>query len=79
MEKTKLSQQSGVKKKKSLMEECDEAGNYEKPDMFRVENHGKRLAKRKKKKGKFWWYSKEFALTPKKSLDQRRDEVRSVL
>lgn len=32
------------------MEECDEAGNYEKPDMFRVENHGKRLAKRKKKK-----------------------------
>lgn len=52
MEKTKLSQQSGVKKKKSLMEECDEAGNYEKPDMFRVENHGKRLAKRKKKKRK---------------------------
>lgn len=34
------------------MEECDEAGNYEKPDMFRVENHGKRLAKRKKKKRK---------------------------
>lgn len=50
VEKTKLSQQSGVKKK-SLMEEC-EAGNYEKPDMFRVENHGKRLAKRKKKKRK---------------------------
>lgn len=34
------------KKKKSLMEEGDEAGNYEKPDMFGVENHGKRLAKR---------------------------------
>lgn len=33
-------------KKKSLMEERDEAGNYEKPDMFGVENHGKRLAKR---------------------------------
>ena len=77
VEKTKLSQQSGVKKK-SLMEECEEAGNYEKADMFRVENRGKRLAKRKKK-GEFWWYSKEFALTPKKSLDQRRDEVRSVL
>ena len=28
------------------MEECDEAGNYEKPDMFRVETQGKRLAKR---------------------------------
>ena len=49
VEKTKLSQQSGVKKK-SLMEECEEAGNYEKADMFRVENHGKRLAKRKKKR-----------------------------
>ena len=49
MEKTKLSQQSGVKKK-SLMEECEEAGNYEKADMFRVESRGKRLAKRKKKR-----------------------------
>ena len=39
-----------VLKKKSLMEECEEAGNYEKPDMFRVESRGKRLAKRKKKR-----------------------------
>ena len=40
---------------------------------------GKSCKKKKKKKESFWWYSKEFALTPKKSLDQRRDEVRSVL
>ena len=43
-EKIKLSRKSGVKT--GLMKECDEIGNYEKPDMFRAKNHGKRLVKR---------------------------------
>ena len=43
------------------MKECDEIGNYEKPDMFRAKNHGKRLVKRsllqeKKKKRKDLWH-----------------------
>ena len=34
---------------------------------------------KEKKKGKLLGHSKEFWLTPKKPLDQRRDEVRSAV
>lgn len=70
--------------KKKLNGRRDEAGNYEKPDMFWSGEPWKEacpeadLARKKKKKRKALWHSKKFWLTPKKPLDSE-GEMKSDL
>lgn len=74
--------------KKSLIKGPGAIGNYKKLDMVRIVDHGKKLTwckevKLSREKENFMEGSlakiRSFNLIIKKLLDQRRDEVRSIL